>query len=142
MTSAPINAAFTRTAALDDGDRRTHRRLFDGAGLARHLADLGKVLFFGGDLLARVFLEHDALAGHLIEELAVFREPFLFVRQRLAENLVDVVLVGLEQRADLQRRMAAEIGDVLARLRRVSLGLIGLAAQPRRRSECGCGRRS
>src|SRR5207237_89310 len=41
-----------------------------------------------------------------------------------------VVLVSLQQRADPQRRMPAEIGDVLAGLDRVRLSLIRLAAQP------------
>src|SRR5256885_17110823 len=50
--------------------------------------------------------------------------------ERLAQNLIDVVLVRLQQRADLERRVTREIGDVLAGLNRVRLGLIGLSAQP------------
>ncbi len=50
--------------------------------------------------------------------------------QRFGEDLVDVVLVRFQQRADLERRMPAEIRDVLARLGRVRLGLFRLIAQP------------
>ena len=49
---------------------------------------------------------------------------------RFLEDFVDVVLVGLEQRADLERRMAAEGGDVFARQHRVGVGFVALLAQP------------
>src|SRR6516164_442370 len=102
----------------------------DRAGLAQHLADLGRVRFLGGDLRTRVLLEQDVAPGDDREELAVLGEPFLLVSERLAQDLVDVVLVGLEQRADLQRGVLAEGGDVLARLYGVCLRLVRLAAQP------------
>jgi len=72
--------------------------------------------FLGGDLRTRVFLEQDVTPGDDREELAILGESFLLVRQRLAQDLVDVVLVGLEQRSNLQRRVLAESGDVLALL--------------------------
>src|SRR6185295_4333881 len=75
-------------------------RLLDGAGLAHHLANLGEMLLFRGDLRAGVFLEHDALVDHLRQELAVFRETFLFVRERFGKDFVHVVLVSFQQRAD------------------------------------------
>ena len=57
----------------------------------------------GCDLRAGVFLEHDVAAGDGCEEFAVFRQTFLLVRQRFAQDLIDVVLVSLQQRADPRR---------------------------------------
>jgi hypothetical protein len=47
------------------------------------------------------------------------------------EDLVDVVLVRFQQRADLERRMAAERRDVLACLHGMRIGFGRLVAQPR-----------
>ena len=43
-------------------------RLFDRTRLAHHLADVRQVHLFRRDLVARVFLEQDALAGHELEQ--------------------------------------------------------------------------
>src|SRR5579863_10176621 len=48
----------------------------------------------------------------------------------LAQYLIHIVLVSLEQRADAQRGVSAQTRYVLASLHRVSLGLVRLAAQP------------
>src|SRR5437879_7170681 len=93
--------------------RERPARSADGTGLAQHLADLGDVGLLGGHLRARVFLQHDVAPGHRRQELAVLGESFLLVHERLAQNLIDVVLVRLQQRADLERRVTREIGDVL-----------------------------
>jgi len=58
----------------------------DGAGLAQHLADLRGVRFFGGDLRARILLQHDVAPGDRLEQPPVFGEPFLLVRERLADR--------------------------------------------------------
>ena len=52
---------------------------------------------FSSDLVARVFLEQDALAFHELEQPVVRIEAFLLVFVRFDEDLVDLVLVGLEQ---------------------------------------------
>ena len=70
------------------------------------------MLFFGRDLIARIFLEHDALAGHHREEPAIFLEPLTLVLKRFGQNLIDIVLVRLQERSDLERWMAAEISNV------------------------------
>jgi hypothetical protein len=100
----------------------------NGAGLAQHLADVRGMRLFGGDLHARVLLQHDVAAGHQAEELVILGESLLLVRKRLAQDLIDVMLVSLQQRPDLERGVPAEAGDVLA--------------AARRRSGCGCARRS
>src|SRR5580698_5300816 len=109
---------------------RTRGASGDRAGLAQHLADVGEMRLFGGDLGARVLFQHDAAVRDLLEELAVLGEALLLVDQRLAQDLIHVVLVSLEQRADLERRVTTEVGDLLARLYRVRLRLVGLSAQP------------
>ena len=64
-------------------------------------------------------------AGGLWGLLIVLQPPaallLLLVRERFSQDLIDVVLVRLEQPADLQRGVLAESGDVLARLHRVGL---------------------
>ena len=54
----------------------------------------------------------------------------VLVIQGLLQNLNDVVLVGLDQFADFQRRAAAECGYVLAGHRGVVHAFRGLVAQP------------
>src|SRR3984885_11164628 len=80
----------------------------DGTGLAQHLADVGDVGGLGRDLGARVFLEHDVAPFHQPHELVVFRQTLFLMGECLAQDLVDVVFVGLEQLSELQRRVAAE----------------------------------
>src|SRR5450755_153425 len=82
------------------------------------------------DLIARILLEHDALAGNHREEFAVFLKALPLMLERLAHDFINIVLVGLKQRSDLERRMAAKICDVLARKRRMVLRLIRLRPQP------------
>src|ERR1700745_1725391 len=79
-----------------------HRLSADRTRLAQHLADLRSVRFLGGDLRTRVLLEQDVASGDDSEELAVLGEPLLLVCERLAQHLVHVVFMGLEQWADLQ----------------------------------------
>src|SRR5580698_6956753 len=104
---------------------RERRRAMSGDGtrFAQHLADVGDVGGLGGDLRAGVFLEHDVAPLHQPHELVVLREPLLLVRERLAQDLVDVVLVGLQERAKLERGVATEARDVLAGAYRVGLRL-------------------
>src|SRR5258708_21330831 len=82
----------------------------DRTRLAHHLADFRDERLLGRDLRARILLEHDAASADLGEELAVLRKALLLVYQRLAQDLVDVVLMGLEQCPNAQRGVAAEIG--------------------------------
>src|SRR5205807_10210559 len=70
-------------------------------------------------------------SGNRREELAVLLQSLLLVGERLAQDLVDVVLVRFQQRSELERRVTAEIGDVLAGLHRVRLSLVRLGAEPR-----------
>src|SRR5579883_1918884 len=72
------------------------QRSGDRARLAQHLGDVGAVVGLGGDLLTGVFLQHDVAALDEAEQPVVLREALLLVHQRLAQDLVDVVLVGLE----------------------------------------------
>jgi hypothetical protein len=51
------------------------------------------VHFLGRDHLARKFLQHDAAIANLVEELAITVESFLLVLERLAQDVVDRVLV-------------------------------------------------
>ena len=82
---------------------------------------------FGRDLIARILFKHDALARHQAEQLVIFLESLLLVFERLAHDLIDVMFVCLKQRTDLERRVVAEIRDVLARECRMRLRLVRLA---------------
>ena len=55
-------------------------------------------------------------------------QPVLFRFQRLGKNIVDAVLVRLEQGADFQRRVLAEMRNELSRL----VGVGGSALSTRR----------
>src|SRR5580658_6297373 len=78
--------------------RQLRSRSGDRARLAQHLADLRGMCLFGGDLRPGVLLKHYVTPGDRVEELAVLGESLQLVRQRFAQDLVDVVLVSLQQR--------------------------------------------
>ena len=63
---------------------------------------------FGRDLIARVLFEHDAFARDHHEQLAIFLKTLPLMLERLAQDFIDVVLVRLEQRADLERRVTTQ----------------------------------
>src|SRR4029077_2131777 len=84
------------------------------ARLANHFLDLGNVLLLELDLLAGVFLEPDALVNDELEQVVVLAKRGMLVIQRFLENLNDVVLVGLDQLTDFQRRVAGGAGYVSA----------------------------
>src|SRR5713101_5522405 len=100
------------------------------ARLANHFLDLGNVLLLELDLLAGVFLKPHALVNYEREQVVVLAKRGVLVIQGFLENLNDVVLVRLDQLADLQRRMPAKGGYVLAGHRGVAHALRGLAAHP------------
>src|SRR5881397_763591 len=100
------------------------------AGLAHHFIDLGDVLLLKGDLLARVFLEPHALVHYEREQVVILAKCCALVIQRFTQNLGDVVFVGLDQLADVERRMAAERRYVLAGHGRMVHALRGLVAHP------------
>jgi len=120
---------FVGTPASPLRERQVHSQLME-PGLAQASCDVGNMGLFGGNLRARVFFEHDIAVGDRRQEVAVLGESFLLVRESLAQNLIDVVLVRFQQRADLQGRVTCEIGDVLAGFDRVRLGLVRLGEQP------------
>src|SRR5918995_5981244 len=81
---------------------------------AHHLLDLGDVLLFQLDLLARVLLQPNALVAHEIEQLVVRAQRRVLVLEGLMEDLPDLVLVRFDQLADLEGRVTAERRNVLA----------------------------
>src|SRR5215831_16318878 len=83
-------------------------------GLAHHFLDLGDVLLLELDLLTRVFLEPDALVDDEREQIVVLAKRGALVIQGLLKNLYDVVLMGLSQLTNFQRRMAAKRCYMLA----------------------------
>ena len=66
------------------------------------------------DHAARIFLEEDRFALDHLQQRLVIAELLLLVLQAFRQDVVDRVLVRLQQRGDLQRRVAAERGDMLA----------------------------
>jgi hypothetical protein len=72
--------------------------------LAHHLLHLGDVLLFRLDRLAGVLLQPDAFVAHEIEELVVSAPRRTLVLEGLEQDLPDLVLVRLDQLADLDRR--------------------------------------
>ena len=74
------------------------------AGLAHHLIDLGDVLLLQGDLFPGVFFEPHALVHYEREQVVVLAKGSALVIQRFTENLGDVMFVGLDQLADVERR--------------------------------------
>src|SRR5256885_14724022 len=100
-TLFPYTTLFRSTPSGEAGPESA-----DGTGLAQHLADVGDMSLLGGNLRPRVFFEHDVAVGHRRQELAVLGESFLLVRERLAQNFIDVVLVRL-QRSE-ERRVGKE----------------------------------
>src|SRR5436190_6236294 len=65
------------------------------AGPAQHLLDLGDVPLLELDLLARVLLEPHVLVDDAVEQLVVEVDRRTLVVERLAQDLLDVVLVRL-----------------------------------------------
>src|SRR2546428_3641548 len=100
------------------------------AGLAHHLIDLRDVLLFEGDLLPGVFFEPHALVHYEREQVVVLAKGCALVIQRFTQDLGDVVFVGLDQLADVERRMAAERRHVFAGHGRMVHTLRGLVAHP------------
>src|SRR5207249_6450006 len=98
------------------------------AGLAHHLIDLRDVLLFEGDLLPGVFFEPHALVHYEREQIVVLAKGCALVIQRFTQDLGDVVFVGLDQLADVERRMAAERRHVFAGHRRMAHTLRVLVA--------------
>jgi hypothetical protein len=86
------------------------------------------VLLIRPDHFAGVFLDLHVLAFDLFVQLVVMRERVALVLHGLAQDVADVVLVGLEQRTHRQRRVLAELRDQLAGLRRMVERLGRLAA--------------
>ena len=119
----PVGGAPTAPVRVLDRRRRVARP-------AQHLLDLAEVIFFAHHHRSRVLLESHVLVRDQRQQLAVLRDAGLLVLDRLLEDVVDVVLVRLQQLADLQRRVAAEAGDVLAGLDRVLVRLGGLVPEP------------
>ncbi len=66
------------------------------------------MLFLRADHLARVFLDHDRGSRGLLQQLVIERKGFALVLHRLAQDVADVVLVRLEERADRERWMLAD----------------------------------
>ena len=80
----------------------------DVARLSQHLVDFAQVLLLIEDHSARVLLEHHRLALHEGEQLVVEREALRLVLNRLAQDVAALVLAGLEQGVDCERRIGAE----------------------------------
>src|SRR5262245_43406450 len=70
--------------------------------LAHHLLHLGDVLLLKLDLVASVLLQPPALAGDQGEQVVILVERDALVVEGLVEDLTDLVLVRLDQLADLQ----------------------------------------
>src|SRR5262249_37855923 len=98
--------------------------------LAHHLLDLGDVLLFQLDLLARVLLQPDTLIAHEIEQLVVRAQRRALVLEGLVQDLPDLVLVGFAQLADLEGWVTAERRNVLAGHRGVVHAFDRLVAHP------------
>src|SRR3984957_7048336 len=90
--------------------------LFDRSRLTHHLADGREMFLFGGDLLAGVFFEQNALTCHQNQQLAVFGQSQVLVFVGFLKNLPYVVPMSLEQLSDLERRRSPPRGHVLTRL--------------------------
>jgi hypothetical protein len=102
------------------------------------------VLLFRADHLAGVFLDHDRGARGLFQQLVIQRERVALVLHGFAQDVTDVVLVRLEERADRDRGMLAELRDQLARRLRVGERLgrlfisVSSARSPRVRTRGSC----
>src|SRR4030095_415091 len=119
--------SHTSTAA---GSSPTSPSGVQRAGLAHHLIDLRDVLLFEGDLLSSVFFEIHALVHYEREQVVVLAKGCALVIQRFTQDLGDVVFVGLDQLADVERRMTAERRHVFAGHGRMVHTLRGLVAHP------------
>src|SRR5262249_58479136 len=100
------------------------------AGLTHHFLDLGDMLLLQHDLRAGVILQPYTFVNHELEQVVVLAKRGALVIQGFLENLNDVVLVGLRQLTDFQRRVAAKRCYVLAYHRSVAHALRGLVGHP------------
>ncbi len=83
---------------------------------AQHLVHFGEVGLLHANLPASEFLESDVAVFHRVEKFGLGFERPLLVVVGLEQDVSDLVLLGLEQGADLQRWMSTEGGDPLADL--------------------------
>src|SRR6056297_1847904 len=91
--------------------------------VAEQLVHLDDVELFGTDLPTRVLLEVDRVLLDELEQLAVEIERAALVPDRLLEDLLDRVVVGLLDARDALLRMPPEPGQDLTGLLRVHEGL-------------------
>ena len=82
------------------------------------------------DHLARVLLEEDGAALDELQQVPVEGEPVSLVLEGILEDVAQIVAVGLQERADRQRRLLAQLGDLLSGVLRVRQRLGRLIPQP------------
>ena len=98
---------------------------------AEHLVDFARVQLLGVNHLPSIFLEHHRAPFHPAEKFAISRQCLGFGLQRFTHDRADIVLMAVEQRADLQRRIGAQQSDHFTRLLAMGQGLGRLLPQPR-----------
>jgi hypothetical protein len=77
---------------------------FDLIRFAQHLVHRVLMRSFCDDQVASVFFQPDILALHEIEQFIIGLQCLDFMRQRLAQNVADVMGARFQQRFDTQRR--------------------------------------
>src|SRR5436309_7265723 len=105
-------------------------RRLEFARRAEHLLDFRQVHLLAGDHLPCVVFQKHAPSLGEFQQRSIELDPFPLVLEGLLQDLVDVVPVRLQQLSDLQRRMAAQGSDVLARRDCVRDRFLGLLAHP------------
>lgn len=88
------------------------------------------MLLLCGNLRASILLEHDIFTGNLRQQVGICFQPQTLVSQRLVENLVDFLRMGVEEFADPERGMATHRGHVLAGKRGMRKRFLRLRPQP------------
>lgn len=86
-------------------------------GSPEHLLDITDVRLFFEDHSPRVLFEKDRASLDEVQELPAEGEAVLFVLERFAQEVAEVVAVGLEQRPDRKRGVFPEVRDLPGVLR-------------------------